>query len=72
MKDDPKKTGHDRKLISLEEPREIRSWTESLGCSEEELRVAVAAAGHSAAAVKDFLAMKARSGSTSERSSAND
>ena len=31
MSDDPKKTGQDRKRISLSEPHEVRSWTEALG-----------------------------------------
>ena len=37
MSDDPSKTGLDRKLISLEEVHEMRSWTQSLGCTESEL-----------------------------------
>ena len=41
MADDPKKTGLDRKLIALEEPHEVRSWTQSLKCTEAELRAAV-------------------------------
>ena len=55
MADDPKKTGHDRKLISLDEPHEVRSWCESLGCTEAQLREAVHAAGSGAAAVRDYL-----------------
>lgn len=55
MSDDTKKTGLDRKLISLEEPHEVRSWTEALGCSETQLRDAVKAVGNSAAAVREFL-----------------
>jgi hypothetical protein len=56
MADDTKKTGLDRKLISLEEPHEVRSWTESLKCSETQLRDAVKAVGNSADAVREFLA----------------
>lgn len=56
MTDDTKKTGLDRKLISLEEPHEVRSWTESLGVTEERLREAVKAVGHSADAVRQYLA----------------
>ncbi|WP_062362165.1 DUF3606 domain-containing protein [Variovorax paradoxus] len=56
MTDDTKKTGLDRKLISLEEPHELRSWTESLGCSETQLRDAVKAVGNSAEAVRKYLA----------------
>lgn len=55
MADDPKKTGQDRKLISLEEPHEIRSWTETLGVTEQQLRAAVAAVGHSAEKVREHL-----------------
>jgi hypothetical protein len=56
MADDPKKTGLDRKLISLDEPHEVRSWTESLGCSETQLRDAVKAVGNSAEEVRQYLA----------------
>lgn len=58
MADDPQKTALDRKLIALEEPHEVRSWTESLGCSETQLRDAVKAVGNSAAAVREYLAGK--------------
>jgi len=56
MADDTSKTGLDRKLISLEEPHEVRSWTESLGVTEAKLREAVKAVGHSADAVRKYLA----------------
>jgi len=56
MADDASKTGLDRKLISLEEPHEVRSWTESLGVTEAQLREAVKAVGHSAEAVRQHLA----------------
>jgi hypothetical protein len=58
MTDDPRKTGLDRKLISLSEPHEVRSWTESLGCSETQLRDAVKEVGNSAEAVRAHLAEK--------------
>jgi hypothetical protein len=58
MADDPLKTGNDRKLISLEEPYEVRDWVESLGCTEDELRQAVKAVGHSAEAVRSHLASR--------------
>ena len=45
MADDPKKTGDDRKQISLKEPHEVRSWTDALGVTEQKLRAAVAAVG---------------------------
>ena len=58
MADDPKKTGLDRKLIALNEPHEVLSWTESLGCTEAQLRDAVKAVGNSAEAVRVFLKKK--------------
>lgn len=58
MSDDPKKTGLDRKLISINEPHELRSWSESLGVTADELREAVKAVGNSAEAVRAYLAKK--------------
>lgn len=55
MADDPKKTGNDRKLISLSEDYEVRDWTKSLGCSEKELRDAVSKVGNSAEKVREYL-----------------
>ncbi|MCR8961601.1 DUF3606 domain-containing protein [Variovorax sp. S2] len=46
----------DRKLISLDEPHEVRSWTDSLGCTEDQLRFAVQTVGNSADAVRKYLA----------------
>jgi len=58
MSDDSKKTALDRNLIALNEPHELRSWIESLGCSEEQLRAAVADVGPSADAVREYLARR--------------
>ena len=55
MGDDPKKTGLDRKLISLDEPHEVQSWTQSFNCTPDELRKAVAAVGNSADQVSEYL-----------------
>jgi hypothetical protein len=55
MPDDPTKTGSDRKFISLEQEHEVRDWARSLGCSEDRLRQAVHAVGHSADKVRDYL-----------------
>ncbi len=55
MSDDKAKIGHDRKLINLNEPYEVRDWTQSLGVSEGELRRAVAAVGNSADKVREHL-----------------
>jgi hypothetical protein len=58
MADDPKKTGLDRKLIDLNEPHEVRSWTESLGVDVKTLKAAVAAVGNSAEKVREYLKKK--------------
>lgn len=58
MTDDPKKTSLDRKLIALNEPHEVRSWTESLGVDEKTLKAAVAAVGNSAEKVREYLRKK--------------
>ncbi|MDM0116915.1 DUF3606 domain-containing protein [Variovorax sp. J22R133] len=58
MADDPKKTALDRKLIALGEEHEVRSWTESLKCTEEELRAAVKAVGNSADKVREYIKAK--------------
>jgi len=58
MTDSTKQTGLDRKLISLEEDYEVRDWTKSLGCTEEQLRAAVKAVGNSAEKVREYLAGK--------------
>ena len=55
MADDPKKTGLDRKLIALNEPHEVQSWTQSLGCTPAQLKEAVKAVGNSAEAVRAYL-----------------
>ena len=59
MSDDKtQRGGQDRERISLAEDYEVRDWTQSLGCSEEELRAAVPAVGHSVEAVRAHLAGK--------------
>ena len=58
MADDPTKTGADRRLIALNQAHEIQSWTQSLGCTEQQLRDAVKAVGNSAEAVRQYLASK--------------
>ena len=52
-----KKAGasRDRKLIALSEPYEVRDWCKSLGCTEDQLRAAVAAVGNSAEKVRAHL-----------------
>jgi hypothetical protein len=58
MSDDKSKTGADRRFISLEQSHELRDWTQSLGCTEQQLRDAVKAVGNSAEAVRAYLAKK--------------
>ena len=54
MPDEPKKTGSDRKLISLDQKHELRDWAGSFGCSEQQLREAVKAVGHSVEEVRRY------------------
>ena len=53
--DDAKKTGQDRKLISLKEDYELRDWSKSLNTTPEKLKEAVAAVGDSADKVREYL-----------------
>lgn len=55
MSGDRSKTGEDRKLIGLTEPYEVRDWCKSLGCTKEELQVAVKSVGNSADKVREYL-----------------
>jgi hypothetical protein len=45
----------DRGLIDMDDPREVSWWRKRFGCSEEQLRQAVAAVGTSAANVEQLL-----------------
>ena len=58
MSDDKHATGQDRKEISLTEDYEVRDWTRRFGVTEERLREAVAAVGHSAERVGEYLGGK--------------
>lgn len=58
MSDNKSATGQDRKLISLTEEYEVRDWCKSLNCTPAQLKEAVAAVGHSAEAVRAYLAKK--------------
>jgi hypothetical protein len=44
-----------RSLIDLNDPREVSWWRKRFGCSEEQLRKAVAEVGNSAAKVEQLL-----------------
>ncbi len=45
----------DRGLINLDDPREVSWWSKRFGCSQEQLREAVAEVGNSAAQVEQLL-----------------
>ena len=49
------KTGLDRKPISLEMPNEVRTWCNTFGTTEAELRFAVSKVGNSARKVRQYL-----------------
>lgn len=56
MSDDLSKRGpQDRSRINVNEPHELRYWTQALGVSESQLRDAVKAVGPSATAVREHL-----------------
>ncbi|CAB3846688.1 hypothetical protein LMG26689_01757 [Achromobacter animicus] len=56
MSDDLSKRGpQDRSRINVNEPHELRYWTQALGVSEAQLRDAVKAVGPSATAVREHL-----------------
>ena len=56
MADDPNKRGpQDRTRINVNEPHEVRYWTETLGVTEAQLRSAVAAAGVEVKDVRVYL-----------------
>lgn len=46
---------HDRSRVNVNETHELRYWTRELGVTEAQLRAAVAAAGTSAQAVRNYL-----------------
>lgn len=45
----------DRGLIDLDDPREVSWWSKRLGCSQQQLRQAVAEVGNSAAQVEQVI-----------------
>lgn len=56
MTDNKKLTGSpDNKMIDIHDPNEIRNWTKSFDCTQDELKMAVNAVGTSASAVKKHL-----------------
>jgi len=56
MSDDKTNRGSpDRDRIDLNDPDEVRNWTQSLNVSKEELQRAVEAVGNTPGKVYDFL-----------------
>ena len=56
MSDDKNKRGSpDRDRIDINDPDEVRNWTQSLGVTKEELQKAVEAAGTTATKVREYL-----------------
>lgn len=55
--DDKTQPAQDQRLISIAEDYEVRYWTSLLDCTEDELRMAVEAAGQSVEAVRGYLQM---------------
>ena len=56
MSDDKANRGApDRDRIDINDPNEIRDWTQSLGVSDDELRRAVHAVGTQASRVREYL-----------------
>lgn len=55
MADDTTETAVDRRFIALGQDYEVRDWTKTLGCTEQQLRDAVKAVGNSASAVRQYL-----------------
>jgi hypothetical protein len=61
MSDDRSNRGApDRDRIDMNDPDEVRNWTQSLGVSREELQRAVQAAGDRADKVREYLRGGAR------------
>ena len=59
MSDDPNKRGPaDRSCVNVNEPGEVKSRRREYGCTEQQLRQAVAAVGVSAAKVSQYLKNK--------------
>ena len=53
--DTTSRSRQDQLMININEPHEVRYWTQRLGCSEQQLREAVAKAGAMAKDVRTVL-----------------
>ena len=59
MADDRSNRGEpDRRKVNVNEPYELRYWTDRLRCTEEELKKAVRAVGVGVSAVEDYIQNK--------------
>lgn len=59
MSDDPKNRGPaDRSRININDPSEVKYRRKEFGCTEQQLRQAIAAVGDSAAKVGQYLKRK--------------
>ena len=52
--------GNDLKLISPEQEHQVRDWAAHLGCSEQDLREAMAVVGNAADEVRRYLSYRRR------------
>jgi hypothetical protein len=50
----------DRTRVNLNEPSAVKYWRKEFGCTEQQLRQAIAAAGDSAAKVRQYFKNKSR------------
>lgn len=60
MLNDTSNAASGSKFISLQRPHEVRYWTRSFGCTEDELRDAVMAIGYSVAELRLYLVRRRR------------
>jgi hypothetical protein len=54
------RTQADRTRINLSQEHEVRYWTQELGCTPEELKAAVQAAGNSVEKVREYVKQRRR------------
>ena len=48
----------DRSRVNVHDPSEVKYWRKQFGCTEQQLRQAISAAGDSAAKVSQYLKSK--------------
>jgi hypothetical protein len=68
MADDPSLRGvADRSRVNVNQPHELRSWCAKFGCTEDQLRAAVASVGVMASDVERFLKSRGSASPSSNR-----